>query len=476
VLNVRSLPSALDIRAIVVRCSLATALVVGALETARLAVFGGTVRLALTACLLVLFAGVWALRPSATLYLVLVWTVALGLVRRVVSYKLVGAGAGSDILLLVEPCALFLLLATVVRSGAAAMETRMAKAVAALVVLIGFGALNPLQGSVTAGFAALIFFVPILAFWIGRELVDDALFHRLLALLALLALGAVAYGVGQLALGFPSWDGAWIANQGYRGLNVGGVVRQFSSFSAASDYAYFLAVAAVVWAWVNPLRVSRTVAVGVGTGLVVALFYESSRGVLFTLVGTFGVLVAASRGMRLRSALVTGVAAVFLLPVVVSQVTSGLNVRAAHGSNQALVAHQVNGLIDPTGSQSTLPAHFTLIVDGLKSAFANPVGEGISLVTIAGAKFGGGTQGTEADISNAAVALGLPGLALYLFIAWTGFAGAYRLAVARRDPLAYAALGLLMATVFQWLNGGQYAVAYLPWLALGWVDRRLKER
>jgi hypothetical protein len=33
------------------------------------------------------------------------------------------------------------------------------------------------------------------------------------------------------------------------------------------------------------------------------------------------------------------------------------------------------------------------------------------------------------------------------------------------------ALGLLVVMVLQWLNGGQYAVALLVWLTLGWLDR-----
>jgi hypothetical protein len=114
-------------------------------------------------------------------------------------------------------------------------------------------------------------------------------------------------------------------------------------------------------------------------------------------------------------------------------------------------------------------------VSGIWSGFTNPLGRGISTVTIAGEKFGSQGGSTETDPSNVAIALGLPGLCLYLLIVWQGFAGAYRLAVTQRSTLAFAALGLLSVTFLQWLNGGQYAVAYLPWLVLGWVDRRSQE-
>jgi hypothetical protein len=29
----------------------------------------------------------------------------------------------------------------------------------------------------------------------------------------------------------------------------------------------------------------------------------------------------------------------------------------------------------------------------------------------------------------------------------------------------------LGVTLLQWLNGGHYGVAFLPWLVLGWVER-----
>jgi O-antigen ligase len=70
-----------------------------------------------------------------------------------------------------------------------------------------------------------------------------------------------------------------------------------------------------------------------------------------------------------------------------------------------------------------------------------------------------------------AVAAGLPGLALYLCLAGTGFHRAFKAAKLRRDRLAQCAFGVLVAMVFHWLNGGQYSVAILPWFLLGWLDR-----
>jgi hypothetical protein len=120
----------------------------------------------------------------------------------------------------------------------------------------------------------------------------------------------------------------------------------------------------------------------------------------------------------------------------------------------------------------------SLVVNGVKSAFTNPVGKGVGYVTRAGSQFGGVSATTEADPSNVAVALGLPGLIAYIFVLVLGMRTVYGAARRRQDVISLIALGVVVATLLQWLNGGLYSVAILPWLALGWADRseRLAER
>ena len=48
----------------------------------------------------------------------------------------------------------------------------------------------------------------------------------------------------------------------------------------------------------------------------------------------------------------------------------------------------------------------------------------------------------------------------------------YGLAARRRDPLSIAVLGVAAVTLFQWLNGDLYSVAWLFWLTLGWADQQ----
>jgi hypothetical protein len=329
-------------------------------------------------------------------------------------------------------------------------------------------AFNPLQGGPLVGVAGLLFtLVPMLAFWIGRAAGDDDLIRGILKLYAGLSLAAAAYGLFQTFAGLPSWDERWAMQGGYSALDVGGVIRAFGTSSSASEYAAFVSVGFVIWfALGSRLPLVLPVLALLGC----AVFYESSRGVMFGLSLTISVLSALRRRLPIALTLAAGVAGLVVLVWLAGRV---LPATETEHSTAALVEHQLGGLADPLNPEtSTLWLHLGYVWSGLTSALSNPVGHGIGAVTIAGAKFGGAGQGTELDPSNMAVGAGLPGLVLYLCLAGAGFGRAYRVAGLRRDRLTLCVFGVLVATAFQWLNGGRYSVAILPWLLLGWVDRQ----
>jgi hypothetical protein len=409
--------------------------------------------------------------PRSLLFVLIGWLALLGLSRRVASVEF--AAGHTDPLLLVEPVAVGVLLIAAVSRRAVDLRSTLSKAALVFAVLLFFGALNPGQGGLATGAAGLLFaFVPVCGFWIGRAFCDDLTYGRILRLVAILGVAAAVYGLFQTFSGFPAWDRAWIRDQGYAALSVGGVTRAFGSFSSASEYASFVAIALLVWI-VRDLRLSRVLGVGpIVALLATALFFESSRGIIFKLPVALVLILAARARQPMAISLVTGAAAILLLPVVVSSL-----VPASSGSNGSpLVQHQLSGLANPLDRKSsTLAVHASLVGEGLRTALHNPLGVGTGAVTIANQKFGGTARNTEADPSNAAVALGVPGLLAYVVLLSSAFGQAYRVAVRRRDPLPLIALGVLVVTLLEWLNGGQYAVALLLWLTLGWIDRASRE-
>lgn len=426
------------------------------------------VRLAVALVAGVFLVGLATRSPSASLLSLIVWLAALGMSRRIISE--VAPITNTDPLLLVGPLLLGLLAAAAIRLGAFHARTTLTNGVLALSGLTLLGAINPFQGSIVGGVAGLLFvLVPMLGFWIGRSHIDDRALRRLLKVVAGTGVVAAVYGLLQTTSGFPSWDQHWIDDLSYNALDVNGVIRPFAMFSSASEYGVFLAVAITIWLAMGRRLYVLPLMVGALALLVPALVLESSRGAVIGLIATIGVLLGAYRGVSIVWSV--GIGLLLLVALVVGLRHYGPQ---AYGSDTtgALLSHQVEGLSDPLNPQSsTAGDHLSLIKDGVKQAFTQPAGHGIGTVTIAGSKFGGLTKGTEADPSNVGVALGLPGLAAYLVVFFSGIRRVYSIARLRRDGIALAALGVVVITALQWLNGGQYGVALLPWLVLGWADR-----
>jgi hypothetical protein len=450
-----------------VSLGLATAVVVVSVGVGRLAIDPSAARIALLLVGALTVAAAIAFAPETSLALLVLWLIGLGFVRR-----LVDAGLGPtrlDPLLLVAPLAWVLLVSVASRQGAFAAPSRLANWVLALSGIVFVEALNPLHGSPLAGAAGLLFvLVPMFAFWVGRQLETDVL-SRVLRLYGFAAIAAALYGMLQTFSSFPPWDERWIQASGYGSLNISGVIRPFSMESSAGEYSFVLACGIVIW--LSPLfrRTPRLVVYSVVALLGAAMLFESSRSpVVMLAVG-----IAAMVSCRLGRGFMTLTLTVLVSLLLVTAVAGSLAKQFGGSSRRStLVQHQLSGLARPTDpANSTLWTHIGIVSGGLQAMVHNPVGTGPGSVTIAGARFGGIAGSTEADPSNIAVAGGVPGFVAYVILAIL----ALRLAVSRaresRSAIALASVGIVFVTLFEWLNGGQYAVAFLPWLVLGYLDQ-----
>jgi hypothetical protein len=448
--------------------SLALGLAVSSADAARIAV---AVPFAFT------FAIVAAISPRWALYSVISWLALLGLLRRLLtSFGYSGGVLGGDPLLLVAPMSVVVLFLVAVKAGALRDQTPLAKAVLALTVALAASALNPLQGGLSVGLSGIqLVVLPMLAFWVGRALIKDRDVAGLIRLLGVLAVLAGIYGLVQTHDGFPSWDEQWIKSSGYAALRVGVATRAFGSSASASEYATLLGCGIVAWS-VMSVRVSRLPITIVCIAVVaVALWLESSRGIVVLTIAALWLAAAAWRRIALPRAILVGAALVAVLPVVVAHLDSGESARPTGrlAGAASLERHQLEGLTHPFGNNSTLGVHLEEVINGLKETASNPLGRGVGATTVAATKFegkGGGAEGAEADPGNAPIAVGAIGLLLYVIVAVCGLRAAYRAALVRHTVPAVAVLGILVVSFLQWLNGGQYAIILLVWLLLGWID------
>jgi hypothetical protein len=397
----------------------------------------------------------------------------LGSVRRVISG--VSPAGETDLLLLVGPIALASLMVASRPLRAHLVPTRLSRAVLVLSVIVFASAFNPGQGSLVAGVAGLLFtFLPMLAFWLGRSLPDRAV-DQLWKLVMIGGVGAAAYGLFQQFVGFPWWDARWVQEvqvDGYLALNVGAdITRAFASFASAQEYSAVLTVALVLVGVYYARRLP--VFLAVGGLLAVTLVLSASRTPIVMVLVTAGLLVATRMKLPLPLVVVAGAVSFVLVFVGAGHLAENT---ATSGTTAPFVDRQLEGLANPLDAEkSTASAHYGYFAKGIASAFTDPIGHGLGVISVAGSKFGGEAKLTEYDPSNMAVAAGLPGLLAYVAVVVLGFRQAYRLARARPGPVTLAAFGVVIVLFTQWLNGGLYAISMLPWLALGWVDRQAAE-
>jgi hypothetical protein len=413
-------------------------------------------------------------RPRAAVLLAFAFLALLPLLRRLL---IVAAGWTSyDPLLLVAPVVAALLVAPLFLSRKRTIVAEpLSKLVLALLLLAIAETANPRGGGLMVGISGLLFVgAPLLWFFIGKEIADRRTITVLTAMLALWAFVVAIYGLAQTTVGLPPWDSAWLQLGGYATLRVHGVVRAFGTFSSSSEYAMFLAIGIVVG--VAMLFHGRRLLAALTIPLLAwALFLDSSRGIL--ILALLGVIALV--GLRMRH--LAGGIALVVIGIAVSVATLqafGPSIEASDlATGNPLISHQVTGILHPFNTdQSTLLSHWNEMLYGVAFGIQNPLGLGTATTTIAAEKLGVTTQGTETDISNAFVSLGLAGGLLVFGIILVSLATVAALYRRHRDVLALAIAGVLVVSIGQWLNGEQYTVAPLIWCLIGWVTGEATRR
>lgn len=448
--------------------------VVTGLIGAVFAMAAGT-HIALMAVLIPILLTIAMLSPKSLLLLLTIWMAELGLIRRLLPGGQSSSFSG-DPLLIIGPAILFFLIVVVGNRGAFRARGSLAKTVLAFNIWSILEALNPAQGGVTVGLGGLLFvLVPMMAFWIGRSLIDDAEALALIKLVAWLGVLAAAYGTYQTFSHFPSWDQTWINSAGYTALNVGGgVVRAFGMSASAQEYAAFLGLSIIAWLAISLrstgfLRFVAFAAIGLEA---YALYYEAQRTILFLSVFAIGVTVAARFKVRPLGVAICGVLAMFGLIFFAGKFTSGGTSVCHEGDQACVLSQRANSVANPNGQGSSLSGHMAETRKGMASAFKRPLGYGVGAATLAAGKFNNqrAARGTEFDPGNAGTSLGIVGLLLYPSMVILAFRAAYRVAMRRRDLISLFCIGAMSVDLMQWMNGDLYSVTWLVWLFIGWAE------
>jgi hypothetical protein len=419
----------------------------------------------------ILFA-IYSVNKALSIYAAIIYLLFLGDIRRLWSWTY--GFPENDPLILVG--ALFVVVVTVPLFFRLRVSDTISKCCLGLLVVMFFQIFNPAQGGILVGVTGVIYsMAPVLWFWIGRTYGSEAVLRTLLQKILLPAgLIASAYGYYQSTVGLPPWQEAWLKHVGknYAALHIGHSIRSIGFSPSSSEYVNMLGMATLV-ALAGFIGGRRIMILPLAI-LLPSLFLGGSRGT-FVRVLLSGAMAYSFTGRKKGPSTARFVAAIAIGVCGVALVLSGFGRSEGdkpRTSTDAAIAHQVAGLSDPLHSSAV--GHSQEIGYGALVALKHPAGFGLGSTSIAG-KFSSGQDadvfGSEFDLTDTFLSLGMPGGLLYLcFIFYMYRASIQYINLGPRD-LSLPVFGILAAFLGDWLFPGEYGNGPILWLAAGCVVR-----
>ena len=384
--------------------------------------------------------------------------------------------SGADPLLIVGPVVGTVLWVTAITSDRVKFDTSLSKWILVLMAIMAIQVFNPAQGGLIVGMTGAVFLlVPLLWYWVGKSFGSEAFLRTFFFRLVVpLACAAALLGFYQVFFGYPEYQLEWYRVGGYSALGPSEeYLRPLSVFPNITEYARYLGVAILALTALVLRGRSTLFSVLVIAVLFTALLLTGTRGpvvfVIFAAVIMWTILGQSKAVWAPRLAIAVVVAAFGLI--------FGLGqVDQLGGQDRAQfnLQRQAN-LIPENGNGGTVAIHLNLIRIGVVRTIDQPLGRGTGSITMAAGKFGSGGFSTEKDFTDMFLALGVPGGVVYLIVLGYTALLAVRYWTRTRNMIGLIIIGMLVFSVFSWLQPGQYVMTPLLWFCVGALDRIQKE-
>lgn len=416
-------------------------------------------------------------RPRGAVTALFVLLPFLGIIRRLF---LPSTGVSSlDPLLLITSAVAFTVLLALLLNRELDFEGTTTSRVMFLLLLVGLiQVFNPGQNSLLVGFTGIMInLIPMTFFFIARSISDQQMTARIVKIVSVVGVLAALYGLKQVFFGFASFDIA--GNNLYTAGKVGDTTRPLAFFNNASEYAAYAHIAFVmIFAafLFRPKGGRRMWPLMCAAALFYGGFLIGSRGFTVKVVLAIIVLLA----LRARNRILAAGIVILLTSLAVgwsATSSSDSTIQEKQEGAEQLIEQQLRALRDPFDrSKSTLPVHFDSATRGIWYGITkHPAGLGTGVATRGGAKFEGGVQaGTEFDVADGFLALGIPGGVLYIAAIFFGIRGAGKVRRAMPGPVWIGVYVMAITSIGAWLVGGNYSITPLIWFLLGASDGMLK--
>ena len=431
----------------------------------RMAALGNS-RMVLAVAIAIPILALAASNMRAAIIAAIVYVVIMGDLRRMlISF---GGWSQTDPLLLLGTGFAVVFAGYAVATRSIKLDSSLSKWIAVLMAVMVIQMFNPRQGGLVVGVAGALFLMaPLVWYWVGKAYMTPRLLRFLLyAVVVPLGIGAMLFGFYQNAVGYLPYQMEWYHVAGYTALgNLTTGLAPISFFSSRTEHAVFLVIGAVVL-WAAFLKGRRAVLILIVL-FFIAVVLNGSRGPMVKVLGT-GAVMWAFMGSTWRMWVPRGLLAVLVCGVGLFWSLTFASTLELDQRFQADLNRQARLF---SSEETTLDTHSSLLIGGYLAALRQPLGYGLGMPTKAAAKFGGGGFGTETDIGDVMISLGLVGGFVYHIVIGLVLFTAAMYWRRSRSMLALAILGILIATIFSWLRGGMYAISPIIWLCVGALDR-----
>jgi len=430
----------------------------------------GQVRLAFALVFLSIFLGLASVNVHWSILATFGYLTLLGDIRRwIIPFD---GWSGADPLLVVGPVVGTALWIVAITSDRVDFDTSLSKWILVLMAIMAVQIFNPAQGGLMVGMTGAVFLlVPLLWYWVGKSFGSEAFLRTFFFRLVVpLAFAAALLGFYQVFFGYPEYQLEWYRVGGYSALGPSEeYLRPLSVFPNITEYVRYLGVAILALValllrkrWVLPSVLGIAV-------LFTALFLTGTRGSIVFIpfaVAVMWAILGRSAAVwlpRLAFALVIGAFGLFFGLGQVNQLEG-------EGRAQYNLQRQANLIPDEGGGGGTVADHLNLIRIGVVRTIDQPLGRGIGSITMAAGKFGSGGFSTEKDFTDMFLALGVPGGVVYLIVLGYTTLLAVRYWIRTRSTVGLIIIGILISSVFQWMQPGQYVMTPLLWFCVGALD------
>jgi hypothetical protein len=409
------------------------------------------------------------INPRTCIALTLVFLALQGDVRRIVS---VGVGQGSDPLVLVPPAIVIVLTIMALAQNRLSRKSPLSRNVLIVLLIMAIQALNPMQGGVLVGLTGVLcVMVPMCWFWVGQawatpRFLDTILFR----LIVPLAVAAGVFGVVQVFGGRPDYQEQWMERLYQNVPHSYDRSRPFGFFTSVGEFTKFLSIGLVLL--ISSAMAGRIRLLIVALPFIaLSLFFASARGPIVTCSGVIIFAWALCSKSKTGGVVRVVLASACIIGGLIWTLSEVSDIELSPDL-QYLVKHQTDGLLNPLDERkSTATGHWYSALGGVGQAMGNPIGRGLGCATHIAGAYGGSVAGTEIDISNMFVCLGLIGGIAYTLLYYRVFTTAIAFWRQSRAPIGLCAIAVLLAVAGNWLNTGEYSSVSIVWFCIGAVDR-----